>query len=273
MRALIYDVGQCEPALLGAMLLSSSPYTLRDRDSYLGWLGAEKERIKQSGLRRILDLALCMPLPPYSYLLGGKLVAALAFTEVVRSEFRNRYRDELLCLVTTSVTGLHCPLFNRIAVRTGGLYRRIGQTSGYSTTAVSSRTLRAARRFLPSYQSPPEGEFSVSVRPIHILRTALRRCGISRDTVLRTSNPKGIYIALGSDADLAALRSGSKSKSRHSLTLDEAMAFWREKVLPKARSHPLRQATFYQFQPEDIALSKVLERTSPLRLNSTTHRT
>lgn len=207
-RCLVYDVGQSTPFLMGVFELTSGTYTLGCRDNYLGWGVLSRKAIKDKGLRRIMDLASVIALPPYSFLFGGKLIAALAFSEVVLREIRRRYRSDLLGVVATSATGLHCAILNRIGLKRGGLFRRIGQTSGYSTLFASQSTLSVARRFLPDFVSAPEGEFSTSVRPLHVLRVAMRACGIPPDQLLRSAFPKGVYFGTITNDHVSALRAG-----------------------------------------------------------------
>jgi hypothetical protein len=159
-RCLVYDVGQTRSVLMGVFELTSGAYTLGSRDNYLNWSGGSRKAKKDKGLRRIMDLATVVALPPYNIFLGGKLIASLAFSDVVTRELRRRYRTDLLGVIATSATGLHCAILNRIGLRPGGLFRRIGETSGYSTTGFNPSTLSAARAFLPSFVSAPEGEFT-----------------------------------------------------------------------------------------------------------------
>jgi hypothetical protein len=118
-RCLVYDVGQSRPFLMGVFELTSGTYTLGCRDTHLGWSDLSRKTIKDKGLRRIMDLASVIALPPYSMLFGGKLIAALAFSDIVLREIRRRYRSDLLGVVATSATGLHCAILNRIAPQTG----------------------------------------------------------------------------------------------------------------------------------------------------------
>src|SRR5882724_1678998 len=144
--ALIYDVGQNRRALMGAIMLASPLYSVRARDAFLGW--ANRKLVKDAGLKRTMDLSLCMALPPYNELLAGKLMATLAVSSTMSKEFSTRYDDHLLAVTTTSATGLHCPIFNRIMIRPGGLYRRIGETTGYTTMILGDLTLHAARELI-----------------------------------------------------------------------------------------------------------------------------
>jgi hypothetical protein len=234
LRALVYDVGQIRPILMGIIELASSPYTLGCRDDYLQWRGDERKEVKDFGLRRVMDLACVMALPPYNFFFAGKLMAALALSETIRREFKSRYGTELLGLVATSVTGLHCALLNRIGIRAGGLYRRIGATGGYTTMFVSARTLNKARQFLPGFVSAPEGYFSASIRPLHVLRVAMRACGIPAETILRSAYPKGVYFGSISEQSTAILRTGEITKAFTAQSADEIADFWLERFVRKA---------------------------------------
>jgi Domain of unknown function (DUF4338) len=143
-RALVFDDGQEDgPVLMGAFGLASAVYSISCRDKHLSWSGRQSRQIKDAGLRRLMDLAICTALPPYSYLRGGKLIAALALSDTVTKEFGDKYNDLLLGLTTSCATGLHCPIFNRIMLRRGGLYRRIGETAGFSMIWATNETFQS----------------------------------------------------------------------------------------------------------------------------------
>jgi hypothetical protein len=246
-RCLVYDVGQRSPCLMGVFELTSGAYTLGCRDDYLGWSGLSRKTIKDKGLRRIMDLASLISLPPYNLLFGGKLIAALAFSDIVLREVRRRYRSELLGVVATSATGLHCAILNRIGLRSGGLFRRIGQTSGYSTLFASQSTLSLARRFLADFVSAPEGEFSSSVRPLHVLRVAMRACGVSPEQILRSAYPKGVYFATIADDHVRALRTGETCRHQ-GLPTERIVEYWKARYLSKALADPNKFGKFVAYR-------------------------
>jgi hypothetical protein len=194
-----------------------------------------------------MDLASVIALPPYSFLFGGKLIAALAFSDVVLREVRRRYRSDLLGVVATSATGLHCAILNRIGLKPGGLFRRIGQTSGYSTLFASQSTLNLARRFLPDFVSAPEGQFSTSVRPLHVLRVAMRACGIPPDKLLRSAFPKGVYFGTITNDHVNALRTGRPCR-HEGLPIECIVKYWKARYLSKALANPSKIATFLAYR-------------------------
>ena len=255
-RALIYDDGQYRPVLMGAIGLASSTYTIACRDQYLGWTENATKSVKDAGLRRIMDVAVCISFLPYSLLLGGKLVALLSATDPLRDEFRRKYGGPLLGLITTCATGIHCPIFNRIMVREGGLYRRIGETAGYSTLCFSRDTVRGARRLIAHSAKGDTRQPSPAARPLHVLRRAMRLCGIPDEAVLRLGNPKGVYFAALSDGTLPCLRTGRSGSASDGLSTKDGFEYWRDNILPKRRNRQAVVEKVVGFRPQEMALSR-----------------
>jgi Druantia protein DruA len=232
--ALVRDDGQAGAPLIGVFGLASSLYTLGCRDRFLGWTRSRVDR--ERGLRSCMQLSVCMAVPPYRQLRAGKLIAALAASDVVAQEFKRRYGTiratrGLLAIVTTSATGLHSPIFNRIMLRPGGLYRRIGQTTGYSTLPFADSTLRAARALVQKRDGACP---ATTDRPVRLLKRALNICGLPREELMRMGIRKGVYLAVAAPSPLDALsprRSGFDSGWPR---VAEAIEYWKRRELSKA---------------------------------------
>ena len=255
-RALVFDDGQRHSALMGAIGLASSIYTLGCRDRYLGWTGSSAKLLKDVGLKCLMDLAVCIAFPPYSLLLGGKLMALLAMTDPFQIEFQRKYGSPLLGLITTCATGIHCPIFNRIMIRKGGLYRRIGETKGYTTIFFGPDTLRVARKLVKDIHGTASNQLSFSSKPIRVLRQALKICNIPYEPLLRLGNPKGVYFATLSDENLISLRTGHCSAAVGSLSVEEAMNYWKSNILPKRKYSEKTIERVRRFRREELLLSK-----------------
>jgi hypothetical protein len=250
--ALVYDIGQNRRVLMGAIMLASPLYSVRARDAYLEW--NSKKAIKDAGLRRMMDLSLCMALPPYNELLVGKLVATLAVSKTMAREFSRRYDDNLLAVTTTSATGLHCPIFNRIMIAPGGLYRRIGETTGYTTILFSEATLRSAREVIRAHNLG-HGKEVTTWNTIRILKTALRHCGIDPEPLLQAGNHKGVYIAMLDTRSRDRLRAGHPVLRSRLIATEDAIAFWRSHLLPRRVRNSeiiksIRKYRFHSIQTE-----------------------
>src|SRR2546422_8477736 len=80
-------VDESNGKLIGIIGLTDPVIGLRVRDEWIGW---NKER-KEAALWHIMDAYAFGAVRPYSYLLGGKLVATLATSHQVRDDFRKKY--------------------------------------------------------------------------------------------------------------------------------------------------------------------------------------
>jgi hypothetical protein len=256
LRFAVFDIGQARQFVVGVIELASSPYAVACRDRLLGWGGVRRKTLKDAGLRMLMDVATCIAVPPYNALRAGKLLAALSVSRPVVQAVRRQYGSPLHGVVSTVATGIHSPLFNRIMLRRGGLFRRIGQTSGFSAVHLSPETLRAARMFLPGYRSPQTGEFSLSVRPLRVVGHALRQCGISGRAFLKTGIQKGVYFAETGSDGLACLRAGRPRRPRGVLEPSEVLNYWRTRVVPGALATPTKRFEFLSLHRETLLLSR-----------------
>jgi hypothetical protein len=236
-RILVFDEGQDRnPMVMGALGLASPTYALACRDSFLAWSGTEARRRKEVGLRRVMDLHLSVALYPYSAMLAGKLLAALAATETVARAVFRKYADPLLALTTSCSSGLHCPIYNRISLREGGLYRRIGATSGYTLSWMSPETLQLARRLDPSgIGGTPHSILAFEQKPLVVVRRALKKVGLPFESLLRLGVEKGVYFASVADGGAEHLRAGTDRVDGGLLSTAEVVAYWRDKLLPRRR--------------------------------------
>ena len=261
-RALVYDVGQGKPFLMGALGLCSSPYTLRCRDEYLGWHLDGRCELKAKGLNCLMQLAICMSFPPYSYLLGGKLIASLALADKICRHFTHSYQDklplggQLMGLVTICAGGRHCPIFNRIMLRPGGLYRHIGETAGYTTAYFSEETMNWARQL---GRDPMPGRnargFGKSLR---VIQRALRSCNLPYEDIVRNGLKKGVYMGFASPEALACLRSGKFKRKLPLLRENVAIDHWRRRLLPTRTARSDVVATIERFKGESLLLTRTL---------------
>jgi hypothetical protein len=249
--ALVYDTGQQRRVLMGAIMLASPLYTVRARDEFLGWTGQKK--IKDAGLRRVMDLSLCIALPPYNLLLAGKLMAILAVSTTMSREFYRRYGDHLLAVTTTAANGIHCPLFNRIMIKPGGLYRRIGETTGYTTAFFSDATLHAARALVKDRGLAKTSEIA-GWNTIRVLKTALRHCHLNPEPLLQVGNRKGIYLSFLHPRSRELLQNGETVKRKPTISDLEAFQFWKEHILPRraASESAIKKLKGWRFEGLEI---------------------
>jgi hypothetical protein len=112
--------------LLGLIELSSDFGSLGSRDIHLGW--THENRFNDGKLNNTAILSTCVSVQPFGHnVLGGKLMALLACSDVVRKDWNTKYGDELLGITTTSLFG------NRNLTMYDGMdkiWRKLNETKG-----------------------------------------------------------------------------------------------------------------------------------------------
>jgi hypothetical protein len=270
--ALVYDLGQSKETIMGVIGLTSTLYSVRDRDAYFSWdridSRLEEKRVRELGLRRLMQLSVCLAIPPYNHLHVGKLIALIAFADPIQEEFQRKYGGPLLGLQTTSALRKHAPIFNRIHVNrlepetryqnyANELYRRIGEVSGKTTLMISEDTLEKARILIDHYSKKRTSDkhgIRSTVSRSRVVSLALRICGIS-DEVLQM-NEKGLYFAYLHEQNKIILERGLEGVISPVLELDvdAATEYWSRNWLTKAKFEQARE-----FSKDEIVLSKQID--------------
>lgn len=148
--------------LIGILGLGDPVFALRDRERWIGW---DSHR-RAERLRHVMDAYVLGAVPPYSLLLGGKLVAALAISREVQAAFWNRYgrstsliagrkqHSGLALLTTTSAFG-RSSMYNRIRLRGRDLWTHVGYTRGHGEFLFDGQLYQRLRLFLEGQQATP----------------------------------------------------------------------------------------------------------------------
>ena len=124
--------------LIGIIGLGDPVISQAARDHWIGW----NKEFRHERLRYILDAFVLGAVPPYSYLLCGKLIALLAASSDARNIFFNKYRErssiiknrfldtQPVMITTMSALG-RSSLYNRLNYPGGIKYQSVGYTAGY----------------------------------------------------------------------------------------------------------------------------------------------
>jgi hypothetical protein len=124
--------------LIGLIGLCDPVFSVAARDAWIGWnTSARKAR-----LRNVMEAFILGAVPPYSMLLGGKLVAMLCASNEVRRAFQRKYGEgeslitgfradgRLALIATTSALG-RSSIYNRLRHYDRLLMLSVGYTSGW----------------------------------------------------------------------------------------------------------------------------------------------
>lgn len=136
LRFLVVD--DTNSRLIGLIGLTDPVFNLGARDNLIGW--NHKDRVKR--LVHMMDAFVLGALPPYSHLLGGKMVACLVRSKEVVEEFRAKYgstrgiisgkkKDARLVAITTSSALGRSSIYNRLKLGGVPYFQSIGYTQGW----------------------------------------------------------------------------------------------------------------------------------------------
>jgi len=171
----------------------------------------------------MMDITVCGALPPYTHLLGGKLVCTLLCSPEVRQFYAKRYRGQpsviassmkgkpvvrkprLVLLCTTSLYSSGSSQYNRIKIpaeaiggKTGDLlqYENLGQSEGFGSFHFSRETVEAMSTLVGRTNGGRRVNsiFGEGVNPLlRKIRDALEFTGLPSDVLLRHGNRRIVY--------------------------------------------------------------------------------
>ncbi len=147
--------------LIGLIGLGDPVYSLAPRDEWVGW--TLSDRMKRLG--NVMDAFVLGSVPPYSYLLCGKLVAMLAASNTIRRAFKRKYggrrslikrkvHDGRLALITTTSALGRSSVYNRLRFGDRLLYQSVGFTKGSGEFHFSNGLYGAITEFAEEYCQP-----------------------------------------------------------------------------------------------------------------------
>jgi hypothetical protein len=168
LRFLVID--EQNEKVIGAFGLGDPVFNLGPRDEWIGWNRAGRA----SRLHHVMEAFLIGAVPPYTHLLGGKLVAMLLASNEVRKAFRRKYAgsssvirdrklDGRLVLITTISALGRSSIYNRLTYGNRRLYQSIGYTRGFgefhfSDGLYSSISEHATKWCTPTAKASEWGE-------------------------------------------------------------------------------------------------------------------
>ncbi len=189
MRFLVID--RSNEKLIGILALGDPVFNLRVRDDWIGWSVRERE----NRLVNVMDAYVVGAVPPYSFILGGKLVASLMGCSELAAHFETKYRDRRgiisgevkdpkLALVTVTSALGRSSMYNR--VRLEGLVDlvRVGKTEGWGHFHVPDEMFLEMRDLLAVDGHPYASGHGYGNGPnwrIRVIREALNRIGVDGD--------------------------------------------------------------------------------------------
>jgi hypothetical protein len=213
LRFLVWDASNGK--LMGIFALGDPSFNLAARDNLIGWSSADrKER-----LVHMMDAFILGAVPPYTKLLGTKVIATLVRSQEVVSTFRQRYRGTaglisrrqkqptLVAITTSSALG-RSSAYNRLRLEGIDYFKSIGYTGGWGHFHVPRDLFEDMRDFLALRKHPYARGYEFGDGPnwrLRTIRVALDLLGYNAD-LLRHGVNREVFVSWVAQNGLRILR-------------------------------------------------------------------
>ena len=245
--------------LIGLFALGDPVFNLSARDNWIGWTHEDR----RDRLVHVMDAYVVGAVPPYSQMIGGKLVAALMGSTEVKRAYERKYLDlesvirrrkhraRLVLLTTTSALG-RSSIYNRLAIPDGPRFLRIGTTKGFGHFHLHGRIFDSLREHLEAKGHPYASGHRFGMGPnwkLRVARAALEDVGIDGNSILKHGVEREVYVIPLAD-NWKEVLSGKQKRAR-SLTRSAAeisgfcLSRW---IVPRSN----RDKSFQSFDSDSI---------------------
>ena len=243
MRFLVFD--EANDKLIGILGLSDPVYCLNVRDAWIGWSDEDKRR----RLWHVMDAYVLGAVPPYNYLLGGKLVALLATSNEIRQHFVTRYqgrrsgilglvREPHLVLLTTAAALGRSSMLNRLKRDGESIWQSLGMTLGWGHFHLGNGHFEAMAEFMREEFPEVFGTYRFGGGPswkLRVIRSCLRELDLPATALQHGIRREAFAAPLARDwrEFLLGKHDAPEFSDR---SVEDLMAFFRERwLLPRAQ--------------------------------------
>jgi hypothetical protein len=271
MHFLIRDTALPSKPIIGLAALGSSLLQIGCRDDWIGWNIPELRDVKKLRIAHMMDLYTAVSVPPYSDLLGGKLVCYMMASNEVRKAFEEKYKDrptfskkriikDLVMIVTTSAYGRHSSQYNRIRYKGNLLYIPVGETAGFGTLHISDATFSAFRDMLSIEDAELGHEFGDGANwRLRVVREAMDHLGFDSDQCLQHGHCRGVYVMPLAHNACEFLRGETDAIEYFDYPLHDLVSYWRERWLEMRISNPAILERVRDFRADSLRLTRLLD--------------
>jgi hypothetical protein len=200
MRYLVRD--RANEKVIGIFALTDPVFNLKPRDVMIGWNATHRKQ----RLVNLMDAHIVGAVPPYSSLLGGKVVASLMTSQDVCNDFAlkygnrkgiisNTYKEaQLLFLTVTSALG-RSSMYNRLKLQNIMNFEKIGLTTGWGHFHIPQQLFQTMRDLLQLLEDPYAVNNRFGQGPnwrLRVIRKSLTIAGLN-DNLLKHGIQREVY--------------------------------------------------------------------------------
>ena len=243
-KLIIRDAALPSKPVIGIAALGSPIIHIPERDDWIGWSVSARTK----NINYTMDAYVIGALPPYNYLLGGKLVSYILASKEVRKIYENKYRDKITIiskqkrnkLVGFFTTGLygHSAQYNRIRYSNQLLYKPIGFTKGFGTLHLTKETISAMQIYLDSKGVDVSNKFGAGpIWTMRVIHKAGALLNFDPDFLLKHSFKRSIYFVSYAKNSVEYLNGRTKAIEYFNYSMENLVNYWRERWLNKRRKN------------------------------------
>lgn len=261
LKLIIRDAGLLHKPVIGIAALGSPIIHIPERDEWVGW----DVQTRTANLNYTMDAYVIGALPPYNYLLGGKLISYLLASTEVRKIYETKYkdkitlisgkkRDRLVGLFTTSLYG-RSSQYNKLMFNDRLLYQPIGETKGYGTLHLSKETFSAMQEYLKAKGINISNKFgSGPIWTMRLINKAGELLNFDPDFLLKHSFKRGIYFIPFAENAIEFLNGETNKIKYTDYSKNELVDFWKERWLKIRKQNPKIIEEVLSFKPEEFKI-------------------
>ena len=257
LRYLVWDAHN--EKLIGLIAIGDPVFNLSVRDNLIGWNAHDRG----ARLVNMMDAYVLGALPPYSVLLGGKMVACLVRSREICDDFlrvygattgiisQRRKKARLLAVTTSSSMG-RSSVYNRLKLGGTEYFRSIGYTRGWGHFHIPDGLFAELRDYLRQIGHPYADLHRFGAGPNWRLRTTRAALGALgfKDHLLRHGIQREVFISLLASNAAKLLRTGKGRPDLSSLlSVSEVAQMALERwILPRSE----RRSEYRNWTSDDL---------------------
>lgn len=232
--------------LIGLFGLGDPVFSLAARDEWIGW----DAEAKREDLHHVMDAFVLGAVPPYSFLLCGKLIAMLTASNEVTDAFTRKYGgrrslilgrplDGRLALITTTSALGRSSVYNRLKYGDRLLFQSVGFTKGSGEFHFSNGLYEAISEYALKYCEPTakQDRWGTGFRNRReVVRKFLAKVELSAEWLYHGIKREIFVVPLAHNAR-EFLRGGDSRLFWFDQPADNLFEFFRERwLLPRSRN-------------------------------------
>ena len=260
-KLIIRDEALPNKPVIGIAALGSPIIHIPERDEWIGW----NKKTRTENLNYAMDAYVIGALPPYTYLLGGKLVSYILASNEVRKIYEEKYKDniciisgkkrnKLVALFTTSLYGKSSQ-YNRLKYNDKLLYKPIGETKGFGTLHLTKETFDAMRDFLKSKNINISNRFgSGPIWTMRVIHKTGNLLNFDPNFLLKHSFKRTIYYIPLAENTLEFLNGETKRIKYHNYKMKLLTDYWKTRWFEKRKQNIEIIQRLVKFEPNDFKI-------------------